>query len=169
MRFHACGLFAALALSLTALWEPRPAQADPVAEGAEHCVINVRSDDVLNLRTQPNAQARVLTGLRYGQCGVMIADACRGNWCPVDDGHYAGWAHKHYLGMVSPARYCVTGIGRNDLLSVRAYPAHTSHVLVGLNLDQCDVALLPYARDGWQKVRAEGWEGWAPRSNLTGQ
>ena len=164
-----CGLFAVLALCLAALWAPRPAQADPVAQGAEHCVINVRTDDVLNLRSRPSAQSRVLTGLRYGQCGVVVTAECRGNWCPVDDGHQAGWAHKHYLGMVSPARYCVTGLGRNDLLALRAYPAHTSRVLVGLAMTQCDMAFLPYARDGWQKIRAAGWEGWVPRSRLSGQ
>jgi SH3-like domain-containing protein len=169
MRVHASGLLAALALCAAFFAAPVPARADPVVAGVEHCVVHVRSDDVLNMRAQPGAQAAILTGLRYGQCGVMVTGECRGDWCPVEDGHHAGWAHKHYLATVSPARYCVTGVRGNDLLYMRAYPAPTSRILAGLNSDQCEVALLPYARDGWQKVRAEGWEGWVTRSYLSGQ
>ena len=165
MRPVLLGLLAVLALHLSL----RPAQADPIAADSEHCVINVRSDDVLNLREGPGARAGILTGMRYGQCGVMVMGECRGDWCPVEEGHYAGWAHRHYLGMVSPAMYCVTGVAQNDGLNLRAWPSTTSRVLTVLAPNACGIAILPYERDGWQKIRAEGWEGWVLRSYLTGQ
>ena len=169
MRSRLRDLLVAVALALVTSAMPHSAQAEPVVAGEEHCVVNVRSDDVLNLRAQPRAQSAILAGLRYGQCGVMVTGACRGEWCPVEDGHHTGWAHQHYLAMVSPAMYCVTGVAANDVLNVRAWPSATSRVLTTLTPHQCEIAFLPYARDAWQKVRAAGWEGWVNRSYLSGQ
>jgi SH3-like domain-containing protein len=161
-------ILAALAALLT-LAAPASAQADLVVPGEEHCVVNVRSDDVLNLRARPSSNAPILEGLRYGQCGVVVTDECRGNWCPVEDGHHAGWVHRRYISMVSPAMYCVAGVEDWDVLNLRAWPAATSRVLAELPPDQCGIAFLPYARDGWQKVRVDGWEGWVSRRYLSGQ
>jgi SH3-like domain-containing protein len=152
--------------ALSAGW-PARVVADPIAPRSEHCVVNVRSDDVLNLREAPSPRSASLAGLRYGQCGVMVMGECRGDWCPVEDGHHAGWAHRRYLGMVSPARYCVIGVARNDVLNLRAWPAATSRVLTALPPASCGIAALPYARDGWQKVRAGGWEGWVSARHIT--
>jgi SH3-like domain-containing protein len=156
-------------LAAIALWgsTPGPANADPIAPSAEHCVINIRSDEVLNLREAPSPQSAALVGLPYGQCGVMVTGACRGDWCPVEDGHHAGWAHRHYLGAVSPARYCVIGVSRGDVLNLRAWPSAQSRVLTALPPASCGIAFLPYARDGWQKVRVGGWEGWVGARFLT--
>ncbi len=45
------------------------AQADPVVPGEEHCVVNVRSTDRLNMRAQPSARAEIVARKRYGDCG----------------------------------------------------------------------------------------------------
>ena len=148
---------------------PVAAQAESVPQWEEHCVVNVRSDDALNLRAGPGTQYAVLGQLRYNQCNVFVTGACRGDWCPVEDGHYAGWAHRHYITLVSPAMYCVTGVADGDVLNLRAWPSTSSRILAGLAPNLCGIAFLPYARDGWQKVRAGGWEGWVNRSYLTGQ
>lgn len=169
MRLRVLGLLVALVVSEASAAVPLPARADPVVGGEEHCVVHVRRDDQLNLRAGPSARSAILTGLSYGQCGVIVTGPCRGDWCPVEDGHHAGWAHRRYLAMVSPARYCVSGVAAGDALNLRAYPSPTSRVLIQLGLDQCGIAFLPYARDGWQKVRADGWEGWASRRCLSGQ
>ena len=132
-------------------------------------MINVRSDDRLNLRAAPSASSSIITSWRYGQCGVMVTGTCQGDWCPVEDGHHAGWAHRRYLAMVSPAMYCVSGVAEWDVLNLRAYPSATSRVLTELGPRQCDVAFLPYATGTWQKVRVGGWEGWASRRYLSGQ
>lgn len=157
-------IFAAFALAV-----PSIASADPIAVGVEHCVVNVRSDDRLNMRSQPDARAPIVARKAYGGCGITVAGACLGSWCPVEDGHNRGWVHRHYIAMVSPARYCVTGVGSGDRLNLRAFPSPQSRILTTLARDQCSIAFLPYAVGNWQKIRVVGWEGWANRRYLTGQ
>src|SRR3712207_7293983 len=48
------------------------AQADPVVPGEEHCVVNVRSDDRLNMREGPSAGAPIVARKRYGDCGIQV-------------------------------------------------------------------------------------------------
>jgi SH3-like domain-containing protein len=140
-----------------------------VVPGEEHCVVNVRADDRLNLRTGPGPGHPILAGLRYGTCGVMVRGDCRGSWCPVEEGHYAGWVHARYIAMVSPALYCVEGVAPGERLALRAFPSFESRTVAQLGSRACGIAFLPYSRDGWQKIRIEGYEGWAPRANLSGQ
>lgn len=140
-----------------------------VVQGEEHCVVNVKSSDVLNVRERGRASSKVVTTLRYGQCGVMVTGTCQGSWCPIEDGHYAGWVNSHYISMVSPAMYCVAGVRRGDVLNLRAFPSAGSRVLTTLPRWQCDISFLPYATVDWQKVRVDGHEGWAHRRYLSGQ
>ena len=140
-----------------------------MVKGEEHCVINVKSSDVLNVRSKPGVTGEVVTTLPYGECGVIVTGECRGSWCPVEDGHDAGWVSSKYISMVSPAIYCVTGVGPEDGLNLRAFPAVTSKVLDVLSRNQCDISFLPYALGSWQKVRADGYEGWVNRKFLSGE
>src|SRR3712207_3703341 len=78
---------------------PLPAAAQ-VVPGEEHCIINVASDDQLNLRRAPNATGQIVAGLRPESCGIVVTGACQGNWCPVEDGHNAGWVNRRYISMV---------------------------------------------------------------------
>lgn len=146
-----------------------PAVADPIVPGEEHCVVNVRTDDVLNIRSRPTPTARVGARKRHHECGILVHKPCRGNWCSVEDGHSVGWAHRHFLAMVSPAMYCVTGVARGDSLNLRAYPSPRSRILTRLGRHQCDIAFLPYSVGNWQKVRVGGWEGWVNRRYLSGE
>ncbi len=170
MKRAILAILAAISLSATPLL---PAQADPVVPGEEHCVVNIPTTDTLNLRARPGTGSRVLTTLRYAQCGIIVTDDCRGNWCPAEEGHYAGWAHRRYLAMVSPAMYCVTGVAAWDKLNLRAFPAATSRIVARLAPNQCDIAFLPYAVGNWQKVRVDRgdsvWEGWVNRRYVSAQ
>ena len=158
---------ALVALSILAI--TATAEADPVVPGEEHCVVNVRSDDTLNMRAQPASDARTVARKRYGECGILVTGACRAGWCPAEDGHMRGWVHQHYISMVSPAMYCVSGVAPGDSLNVRAYPSLQSRVITRLNRRQCGIAFLPYAVGNWQKIRVEGWQGWINRRYLSGQ
>ena len=140
-----------------------------VVQGEEHCVVNIPATDGLNIRSAPSASSRIVATLPYARCGVMVTGPCQGSWCPVEDGHYAGWVNSRYISMVSPAIYCVSGVARGDVLNLRAYPSPSSRILTGLPRNQCDIAFLPYATGSWQKVRVGGWEGWANRRYLSGQ
>jgi SH3-like domain-containing protein len=145
------------------------ARADPVVAGEEHCVVNVRTDDTLNMRTRPNARAEIVARKRHDECGILVHEPCRGNWCSVEDGHSLGWVHRRYIAMVSPAMYCVSGVAPGDVLNLRAYPSPRSRVLTRLPRHGCGIAFLPYAVGGWQKVRVEGWQGWVSRRHLSGE
>ena len=161
-------LVLALIVTMFSPWSVGAATAQ-VVTGEEHCVVNVRASDALNVRTKGSSNSKVETTLRYGTCGVVVTGACQGPWCPVEDGHHAGWVNSKYISMVSPARYCVTGVGPGDKLNLRAFPSTTSRIVTALSRNQCEISFLPYAVGGWQKVRASGYEGWAKRKYLSGE
>lgn len=145
-----------------------PASAQVVA-GEEHCVVNVRSSDALNVRAQNSANSQIVAKLRYGQCGVVVVAECKGPWCPVEDGHDAGWVNSRFISMVSPAIYCVDGVAAGDMLNVRAFPSANSRIVTKVARNKCDIAFLPYSTGAWQKVRVGGHEGWVNRSFVSGQ
>jgi SH3-like domain-containing protein len=161
---------ALLGLLIPAAWCASPTVVKAqVVLGEEHCVINVRSDDALNVRQRPSSSSRVVATLPYGNCGIIVTGECRGNWCPIEDGHDAGWVNRRFISMVSPALYCVTGVSRGDRLNLRAFPSATSRVVRRLPRNQCDIAFLPYATGSWQKVRVDGYEGWVNRRYLSAE
>lgn len=163
-------VFKALAAVAVLSWAAAlPARADPVAQGAEHCVINVSPQDRLNIRAEANPSSQAMAEKPYGRCGIIVMGNCQGNWCPVEDGHVAGWVHRHFIAMVSPSRYCVTGVAPGDHLNLRAYPSPHSRVATRLHRNQCGIAFLPYRVGDWQKICASGWEGWVNRRYLSGQ
>ena len=47
----------------------RIAHADPAVPGEEHCVVNVRSDDRLNMRAEPNSRSEIVARKRYASAG----------------------------------------------------------------------------------------------------
>lgn len=145
------------------------AAAAQIVEGEEHCVVNVRSTDALNVRSKGSVNSKVVTTLRYGECGIIVTGICKGAWCPIEDGHYEGWVNSRFISMVSPSRYCVVGVRPGDGLNLRAYPAPISRIVTVLGRNQCDIAFLPYATASWQKVRADGFEGWVNRKYLSGE
>jgi SH3-like domain-containing protein len=161
-------LLVAVTIALASLGGAGTASAQ-VVEGEEHCVVNVRASDALNVRERGRVGSRIVTTLNYGECGVIVTGACQGSWCPIEDGHHAGWVHSHYISMVSPAMYCVTGVRPGDILNLRAYPSPQSRILAELPRRQCNISFLPYATNGWQKVRVQGYEGWVNRRYLSGQ
>jgi SH3-like domain-containing protein len=140
-----------------------------VVEGEEHCVINVAVADRLNVREEPGVGGDVVARLRYATCGVVVTGECDGNWCPIEDGHIDGWVNSRFISMVSPALYCVTNVANDDVLNMRAFPSPASKIVTELAPDQCDIAFLPYAVGGWQKVRADGYEGWVRRTYVSGE
>jgi SH3 domain-containing protein len=60
-------------------------------------VVNVRSDDMLNVRSGPSADFDIVGGLPPGSRGIAITSACRAAWCPVRHGSVNGWVNTVYL------------------------------------------------------------------------
>ena len=157
-------------LAATALLTAPAAAVDTfVVEGEEHCVVNVASWDRLNVRDEPAPSGEIVARWRYGDCGIIVTGEPDGNWYPVEDGHDAGWVNGKFISMVSPALYCVAGVDDDDVLNLRAYPSAISRIVAELDPDQCDIAFLPYATGGWQKVRVGGYEGWVKAGFVSGQ
>ncbi len=66
-------------------------------------VVNVRSDDVLNVRSGPSADFDIVGGLPPGSRGVAITTACRASWCQVRHGSTSGWVNTVYLAPEEPS------------------------------------------------------------------
>ena len=75
-----------------------PEQAEPKrASKPMFRVANVRSDDVLNIRSGPSADFDVVGELPPDTRGIVITSACRAKWCPVLHHAMSGWANSVYL------------------------------------------------------------------------
>lgn len=142
------------------------ATAEPVRTGAEHCVVQVSPDDPLNLRAGPGTGHPVMTRLPYATCGLTVTAICRGNWCPVEDGHNAGWVHRRFIAEVSRPTHCLSPLTQPQAVALRAWPSDASRILARLVPQSCGIALLPYQVEDWQKIRQGGWEGWVRLSDI---
>jgi hypothetical protein len=60
-------------------------------------VVNVRSNDVLNIRSGPSADFDIIGELPPDSGGIAITSACRSRWCPVQHGSTSGWVNSAYL------------------------------------------------------------------------
>ena len=162
-------IFATCLAALLLTQNPASAADTLVVEGEEHCVVNVASWDRLNVRDEPSSGGDIVTRHRYGDCGIVVVGEADGNWYPIEDGHDAGWVNSKFISMVSPSIYCVTGVAKGDGLNVRAFPSASSKIKTVLPRKQCDIAFLPYAVNGWQKVRVDGDEGWVKAEFVSGE
>jgi len=158
-----------LAVAVTAATASPPAAATPVVVGEEHCVIGVAPDDLLNLRTGPGTGYPVRDTLRPDACGIIVMAPCANGWCSVEDGHNEGFVRSIFIAPISPALYCVTGVGADDRLNVRSSPSPLAPIETTLAPDQCGIAFLPHAERGWQHIRVDGWQGWVARRYLSGE
>jgi len=74
--------------------EPKRAAQPPAPM---YRVVNVRSEDVLNVRSGPSADSDIVGELPPGSRGVAITSACRSTWCPVQHRAMSGWVNGAYL------------------------------------------------------------------------
>ena len=82
---------------------PQQDQAEPMrAAKPMFKVANVRSDDVLNVRSGPSADFDVVGELPPGSSGIAITSACRSKWCPVQHRSTSGWVNSAFLAPQEP-------------------------------------------------------------------
>ena len=63
------------------------------------CVVNVRLDDTLNVRSGPGVRFRILYAIPPTACGVSVQwGSCQGNWCRVTHNGRTGWANTRFIG-----------------------------------------------------------------------
>ena len=105
------------AVPLAAQAEPRRA-ADPLFR-----VANVRSDDVLNVRSGPSADFDVVGELQPGSRGIVVTSACRSKWCPVQHHATSGWVNSAYLAPEEPLTVSLQGALHDGPANPAAGPA----------------------------------------------
>jgi hypothetical protein len=78
-----------------------PAQTRRLKSKARYAVFNVRAGDVLNVRADADAKARIIGALAYDAKGVRVTGAAvlsGGNlWVPIQTQGLAGWVNQNYL------------------------------------------------------------------------
>jgi hypothetical protein len=84
---------------------PPPEKAAVLKRAAQSSfrVANVRTGDVLNVRSGPSADFDVVGALSPDSRGIAITSACQSRWCPVQ--HYAasGWVNSAFLAADEPS------------------------------------------------------------------
>ena len=71
--------------------------APPIEISGSFRVARVDEDDMLNVRSGPSEEHRVIGIITPRGRGVRIMGPCRADWCPIRHGGVAGWVHRYYL------------------------------------------------------------------------
>ena len=161
----------------------RPVTSAPArdrARAAHYRVVNVRADDVLNIRQEPSADALILGGIPPGSDGVFKTGACRNAWCPIRYGRRRGWVHKAYLAATGDRRpvarkrsvnrgtttYRVVRVATNDRLNLRVGPSEHAAVTATLAPRARGIRGTGRCRGNWCPVVHGRRSGWANRYYL---
>lgn len=72
---------------------------EPAAEAAAatYRVIGVAANDVLNIRSAPNAESSIVQTIPPNGRGVHLVGDCTGQWCQVDYRGARGWVNRTFL------------------------------------------------------------------------
>jgi SH3-like domain-containing protein len=60
-------------------------------------VVGVVSNDVLNIRSGPDAATVIVDGIPPNGKGIRMVGDCAGQWCPVQYLNARGWVNRRYL------------------------------------------------------------------------
>ena len=60
-------------------------------------VVNVSPNDVLNIRSGPDANSAIVNVIPPNGSGVRMTGSCAGSWCPVEYRGSQGWVNRRYL------------------------------------------------------------------------
>jgi uncharacterized protein YraI len=137
-------------------------------------VVNVASDDVLNVRANAGVSHPIVGVIPHNGTGVQITGAGEqvdgAPWVPIKYKEIAGWVNSNYL---AHQAYTVVNVASDDVLNVRS-KAGVAHPIVG--------AIPPHGMgvqitgagaqvDGslWAPVEYRGITGWANSNYLAYQ
>ena len=155
-------------LTLTALGMSLAAGSVFYSSSAEAaCVVGVRSNDVLNMRSFGSTRAAIVGVLRPGACGITIRRRA-GTWAEIRHRGRRGWVNTRFIGEgdegdgdASPTwtQACVVGVARNDVLNIRSRPSGSSRIKGIVPPGSCLMRV--YERGArWSRVSYRGVFGW---------
>lgn len=140
-------------------------------------VVNVASDDVLNLRQAPNARSAIVGEMPPGSREVITVGPSQGDWLYVRHDWSEGWARARYLMAIGPGvglktsaqqplHGLVIGVRSGQSLALRYDPNESAGIVAHLRAGSKDARLTGLTQDGWRQVEVAGRLGWAPQRNL---
>jgi len=139
-----------------------------------YMVVNVTSDDVLNVRANAGVSHPIVGVIPHNGMGVEIAGAGEqvdgSLWVPIEYQEIAGWVNSNYL---AHQAYTVVNVASDDVLNVRAN-AGVAHPIVGTIPPQgmgVEITGADAQVDGslWVPVVYRGITGWANSNYLAYQ
>lgn len=74
-----------------------PPSRNPVGEASAYKVVGVAADDVLNIRSAPDASSAIVTVIPSNGRGVRAIGNCAGTWCQIEYRGVQGWANSRFL------------------------------------------------------------------------
>jgi len=60
-------------------------------------VVGIASNDVLNIRSGPDAATGIVEAIPANGKGIRMAGGCAGQWCPIEYLKAKGWVKRRYL------------------------------------------------------------------------
>lgn len=76
---------------------PSPKPIEPAPSSKKYAVVFVASDDVLNVRAEPNASAAIVTTITHDGKGVVATGKRSDDWMEVSSGDKQGWVNSRFL------------------------------------------------------------------------
>lgn len=116
---------------------PAPAVTLPAPS---YRVVHVRTDDVLNIRSAPSAEAEIIGAIPYYSGGVRRIGPCHGEWCAIAFNTTTGWA-DHIFSVRSQARALVAG--RTMARRRAAVPSPTLNLTEDMSYRRCHFVSSP--------------------------
>ncbi len=159
---------------------PSPAKAvKPAALSRTYRVVNVPFDDVLNIRSEPRAYARIVSTIPPRARGISKTGPCEGEWCPIRHGDSMGWVHRYFIvadhggrarayakSSPNPITYRVVRVAASDALNLRRKP-HSEAAIVGTIPPSGNrIRLTGYCVGEWCPILHGRKAGWANRHFL---
>ncbi len=126
------------------------------------CVVGVRSNDVLNMRSYASTRAAIVGILQPRACGVSIRQRS-GNWGLVRYRGRQGWVNLRFIseggGGAAWTQACVVGVRSNDVLNIRSRPSGASRIKGVVPPGSCRMRV--YERGArWSRISYRGVFGW---------
>ena len=139
-----------------------------------YMVVNVASDDVLNVRANAGVSHPIVGVIPHNGTGVQITGAGEqvdgALWAPIEYKEITGWVNGNYL---AHQAYTVVNVASDDVLNVRAN-AGVAHPIVGAIPPQgmgVQITGAGAQLDGslWAPIKYKGITGWVNSSYLAYQ
>lgn len=160
---------------------PTPVPVQPTATSVPvppysgaYMVVNVASDDVLNVRASAGVSHPIVGAIPHNGTGVQVTGAGEqvggALWAPIQYKEITGWVNSNYL---APQAYTVVNVASDDVLNVRAN-AGVAHPIVGAIPPhgmgvQVTGAGEQVAGSLWAPINYKGITGWVNSNYLAYQ